>query len=70
MRRGFRNQTIIVYEVLPFACGFRREKFSKMASEDIETMDVDLEEKASTSSTKTETPSSTAAKRKGFQLPW
>ena len=41
-----------------------------MASEDIETMDVDLEEKASTSSTKTEVSSTTAAKRKGFQLPW
>jgi hypothetical protein len=41
-----------------------------MASEDIEKMDIDLEEKASTSSTKPQTSSSTAAKRKGFQLPW
>ncbi|CAB4011144.1 replication factor C subunit 2-like, partial [Paramuricea clavata] len=41
-----------------------------MASEEIETMDIDWEEKASSSNAKTETQSSTAAKRKGFQLPW
>ena len=47
-----------------------REIVSKMASDEIEKMDVDSEEKASCSTAKTDTPSSPASKRKGFQLPW
>ena len=47
-----------------------REIVSKMASDEIEKMDVDSEEKASSSTAKTDTPSSPASKRKGFQLPW
>ncbi|XP_028400564.1 replication factor C subunit 2-like [Dendronephthya gigantea] len=41
-----------------------------MADEVVETMDVDLDEKPGSSVSKDEPPSSTVAKRKGFQLPW
>ena len=49
---------------------FGGKYFPKMASDEIEVMDIDSDEKPTTSKLETDKPRSPASKRKGFQLPW
>ena len=45
-------------------------EISNMAAEEIESMEIDLEEKQSASTTITDKGSTSTEKKKGFQLPW